>query len=524
MALDWTEILILVIYTLLLTGLIVIIYFREKIFERIDKPRKPKEPSPRVQKILEKYFKEKEVQQKELEKLEIIEAMKETVLDEIEIKSTEMTEKAEATIKSLKPEEHLIEQGGKMFTQFSIGLEDAFPRNEKERVKDMGDLMDAIKVLESLDKDHYESDIQDDTGKGMFFDQITSKLFRAMRKDESFTTERIFVFDKLVTLGLKTLKNTTRKDLHDSLNFMKEAAYIKDFLEINSELTVVIRKGEIPEFSKSEMVVLALAYDEHPLSYSYLLEESQWSESFADSVIKGLIQKNLAHVQDDFISIVGFETLEEKAERKTLEEELEDRLKEKERQSKEQQERLERELRGDTVESTLEESDTQEFEVNEEEFQDIIGSEFVGDEMDNELSTEAIIEAIITVYENYEHINGGLMDVRLIRKYISELYPEITVEMILNTVDSLLNMGFVQELVKYPETSILLFKEITLDEDMKILLGSIVKYGWMDKIEIGEKLSWEEEKTLNVMKLLQDAEVLRLDEKNRVVIPGLLVE
>ncbi len=258
MAMDGTEILILVIYTLLLAGIIVIIIFRDKIFEIIEKPRKVSEPSPRVQMILQKYFKEKEVQDKELEKFEIIEAMKVSMLDEIETKSNEMTEKAEATMKTLAPEEHIIEQGGKMFTQFSIGLETAFPRDEKERVKDMGDLMDAIKVLESLDKDHYEQDEKDDTGRGMYFDQITSKLYRAMRKEE-FTQEKIFVFDKLVTLGLKTLKNTTRKDLHDALNFMKEAYYIKDFVIINPELTIISRKVEIPSFTKSETVILAFS-------------------------------------------------------------------------------------------------------------------------------------------------------------------------------------------------------------------------------------------------------------------------
>lgn len=522
---DWTEILILTLYTFLLAGIIVIIIFRDKIFEIIEKPRKVREPSPRVQKILQKYFKEKEVQQKELEKLEIIEAMKESVLDEIETKSTERTEKAEATIKTLAPEEHMIEQGGKMFTQFSIGLETAFPRDEKELVKDLGDLEDAIKVLESLDQDHYEQDKKDDTGRGMYFDQITSKLYRAMRKEE-FTQEKIFVFDKLVTLGLKTLKNTTRKDLHDALNFMKEAYYIKDYVVINPELTIISRKGEIPPFSTSESVVLALACDEHPLPYSLLLKQSKWSETYANSVIDGLIKKEIAQKDGNQITLVGFETLNEKAERHALEEELDKKLKEKARLRKEQQEKLEQELRSmsESVAEPVEEEKPKEFEVNEEDFDKIIGSEFVGDEMDEEIHDEAIIEGIITIFENYEHMNGGLMDVRLIRNLLSELYPDVTIEQILKTVEALKEMGLVREALDFPETTVLLFKEMAIDEEMKLLLGSILKNGWMNKTEIGEKLSWDEERTLNVMKRLQDIEVLRLDEKNRVVIPGLVVE
>ncbi len=170
------------------------------------------------------------------------------------------------------------------------------------------------------------------------------------------------------------------------------------------------------------------------------------------------------------------------------------------------------------------EEEPQEFEVNEEDFDNIIGSEFVGDDIDEEIHDEAIIEGIVTIFENYEHMNGGLMDVRLIRNYLSELYPDITVEQILNTLDAIIEMGLVRTIFEFPQTTVLLFKDMVLDEEMKLLLGSILKFGRMNKTEMGEKLSWDEELTLNVMKRLQDIEVLRLDEKNRVVIPGLFVE
>jgi hypothetical protein len=307
---------------------------------------------------------------------------------------------------------------------------------------------------------------------------------------------------------------------------MKEAYYIKDYVVINPELTIVSRKGEIPPFSKSETVVLALACDEHPLSYSLLLEQTKWSETYADSVIDGLIEKQIAQKDNNQIILVGFETLNEKAERHALEEELEKKLQEKARLRKEQQEKLELELRGMSEPNAepAEEEEPKEFEVNEEDFDKIIGSEFVGDRMDEEIHDEAIIEGIITIFENYEHMNGGLMDVRLIRNLLAELYPDVTIEQILKTVESLGEMGLVREALGFSETTVLLFKEMVIDEEMKLLLGSILKNGWMNKTEIGEKLSWDEEQTLNVMKRLQDIEVLRLDEKNRVVIPGLVVE
>ena len=86
-------------------------------------------------------------------------------------------------------------------------------------------------------------------------------------------------------------------------------------------------------------------------------------------------------------------------------------------------------------------------EVTEEDFANISGSDFVGDDSDEELSNEAIIDGIMTIFENYEHINGGLMDVRLIQRLLSELYPDVTIEQILATIDSQMEMGLIQQVL-----------------------------------------------------------------------------
>ncbi len=70
------------------------------------------------------------------------------------------------------------------------------------------------------------------------------------------------------------------------------------------------------------------------------MEQSKWSDTYANSVIDGLIEKEIAQRQNDQISLIGFETLTEKAERHALEEQLDEKLKEKARQRKEQQEKL----------------------------------------------------------------------------------------------------------------------------------------------------------------------------------------
>jgi hypothetical protein len=163
-------------------------------------------------------------------------------------------------------------------------------------------------------------------------------------------------------------------------------------------------------------------------------------------------------------------------------------------------------------------------EPAEDDFENIIGSEFVGDNIDEALSEEAIVDGILSIYERYEHINGGLMDIRLIQALLKDLYPDITIIEIINSIETLKSMGLVTKDFTLGSVTILLFKDIQLDNDMLALLKEISMNGYETKEEVADSLDWDEEKTLNVMKQLQDIEVLRLDEKARIIIPGLFIE
>lgn len=548
-------------------------------------------------------------------------------------KSAKMTQSAQKSFSNISTEQQSIESGGKMFSQYSINFRSALPRNETEFKQDMTDLLDAVKNLESFDQQNYisEAEIESgiDIGKSMFYDRITSRLYRLMRK-EKYNTEPFLSFGKIAYLGLKNLKNISYKDMFESLNFMKEAGYIQDYIEINPQLTIITQCKEKVKFTNSEKVVLALAYDDD-LTIEKLVENSKWKKIYAEKVVNGLINKEIAVLSDNNIKIIGFETTKEKQERMILEKNLLKGLQEKEKLREKQQKTLEKQFKIKTVkpvkpvkpniieeeivkEEDIEtkkvitksaelkklkiptvkslkpktasgknlrlvkqsvktipqpakevslvegeitgidddlkkkitehkekdenikkstengsnipgkESDDDKFIIFDEDFEDLIGSEYIGDDLGDDISEEAIVDAVMSVFEQFEHINGGLMDIRSIHHHIKELYPDLTLDDLVKSIKKLKEMGLVTKEIKLKSNTILLFKDIIIDKDMLKVLETININGWMTKNELSKFLKWDEEKTLNTMKKLQDIEVLRLGSENKVIIPGLNAE
>lgn len=548
-------------------------------------------------------------------------------------KSAKMTQSAQKSFSNISTEQQSIESGGKMFSQYSIDFRSALPRNETEFKQDMTDLLDAVKNLESFDQQNYisEAEIESgiDIGKSMFYDRITSRLYRLMRK-EKYNTEPFLSFGKIAYLGLKNLKNISYKDMFESLNFMKEAGYIQDYIEINPQLTIITQCKEKVKFTNSEKVVLALAYDDD-LTIEKLVENSKWKKIYAEKVVNGLINKEIAVLSDNNIKIIGFETTKEKQERMILEKNLLKGLQEKEKLREKQQKTLEKQFKIKTVkpvkpvkpniieeeivkEEDIEtkkvitksaelkklkiptvkslkpktasgknlrlvkqsvktipqpakevslvegeitgidddlkkkitehkekdenikkstengsnipgkESDDDKFIIFDEDFEDLIGSEYIGDDLGDDISEEAIVDAVMSVFEQFEHINGGLMDIRSIHHHIKELYPDLTLDDLVKSIKKLKEMGLVTKEIKLKSNTILLFKDIIIDKDMLKVLETININGWMTKNELSKFLKWDEEKTLNTMKKLQDIEVLRLGSENKVIIPGLNAE
>lgn len=696
-----SQTLIIIINSIMLAIFIIIIILTRKYLEEQEVRIRKEEKEKSINKVLDKYFEDDSVK-KEKDKLEQIEKLRKEIEGSIQKEATAKTSKAEKVMKSNLAESSMIEQGGKMFSSFSMNLKSAMPRTEQEKTKDMTDLMDAVKALEGLDQEEYfdEKKKSDDMGKGLFFDRISSKLYRYMRTS-GLRKEPLFVYDKLIHYALENIKNIKRQDVIDALFYMKEAGYVKNYVKINPQLILVVNRKEPLEFTNPEKVVLSFVQDNEVLTMQKLMELAQWSENYAKDVVDGLIEKEIASVDDDVITIEGFETREDKQKRLKLEKELEEKRRAKAEEKEKEQAKLRAELQAtqqqepdvsaDSAEETLKEiskaqdtdaeakkqiedaeqaakaqaikkfklpsvktlpsakplppkadaphkekdvspkpkmpkpkksvkiidkkpvnvpkppkevdleeedligidekmkeeitrhkklekdaeeqisGDTSEKESEEElmesfedavagldaiepgepekkvnaetsesggtkkgktgdsdlddlDFEGLVGSEFVGEDMDEELSEEAIIDGILSIYEKYEHINGGLMDLRLVHRLLQQLYPDVTVQEMNDTLPALKDMGLVQDVVELDDLTLWLFKDITLSKEMKTVLTILNKEGWLDKAKIADKTGWDEEKVLNVMKALQDMDVLRLDGENNIIIPGLYKE
>ncbi|MHA1820952.1 MAG: hypothetical protein ACTSVC_10800 [Promethearchaeota archaeon] len=700
---------LMLIYNLLMLGIfILVIVFAKKMIKSYHIFSKERIKEENIEKILKRFYGGKKLEEERKKVLEV-QRFKERIEKEIEEKIKASTRMAMKSLKMAKPEEDLIEEGGRLLTSFSSGLISAMPRTKQERKKDMEDLLNAVKALEDMDRDHYYKETKDateDLGRGMHFYRITNQLRKIIRKEKLLKESPFYCFDKIIYLGLVNIKNISRKDLIDALPYLKDAGLIKNYIEINSQLYVINDDPEL-KFSNPEKVILGLAHEKEILTLSILMEETGWDEIYAKKIIKDLERKGVVIFADNVIQVKGFETREEKARRTELEKEIEEKKKKKKARKEKEQLRLKRELEiqdqldinrhketenleaelramsdqeiikqkaeeqikkaeeiaksetikkfgkptirklplkglgskasgkkpikivetstdlkvpkpaqetelkeeeligvDDSLKKVVTEFNQEEKEIRklikegvdaeaipdkirekmdekatetagtptsspikkgpvkmgveedlidalnkldeelintpektnisgsnmddldalEEEFASLTNAEFVGDELMEEISDEAIIDGIMSIYEQYEHMNGGLMDIRLIHKLLMQLYPDISIIDVINIIDKLKELGLVRKDISLGSNTVLLFKDIDLDKDMQAMLRAIIENGWMDKNELSSILNWDEEKTLKVMKKLQDVDVLRLDERNRAVIPGFLNE
>lgn len=676
-----------------------------------------------IEKILNRFF-ENDKAFKEKENFKQIELLKKQIESDIQKETVKRVAKTEEVLKYTDFEEQTIEQAGKLYSSFSIDFKSAMPRNEKERDKDMNDLMDAVKILEGFDQDHYkksETETSDDMGKGMFIDRIVTKLGKIIKK-EQLNKQDYLIFDKIVYLGLKNISNITRKDLFDSVRYLKDVGYIKDFIEINPQLLIITQTDEKIKFTNPEKVVLAFAQDEEILTLPRLIEKAKWSEDYAKKIIKGLQNKKFAEFIDDVITIKGFETREEKKLRWALEEEIRKKEEEKNKQRTEHHDKLEQEYEQkkkqmietpiiasskekatssskfdeildsesaeekakailkkaeedakadsvkkfklpeiktlpsvqsppkapilpqskpsiptnetevpqaeksirlietkekkipkpakevdlskekligvdedfitlfdeepapdtvkeiqdgpksdektikkkeekskdlemeellkavdlvekaskkskpksqlkepiatddtDFIEISSSDEKTKDTQLDDLNFDDIIGAE--ADAVENaEVGEEAIIDGIMSIYEKYEHITGGLLDLRFIHQLLTELYPDITLVEVASVRNSLKSMGLLKEEIQIEDLVLWILKDIKIDEDMQQFIAEIDKHGPQIKEKLMLELKWEQSKIESVINKLKELDIIKIDKDKKIIVTGLFVE
>ncbi len=293
------------------------------------------------------------------------------------IKQKEMRAKKEYAIK--KSETGIIKSAGQEYFALSTGLRSAAPKDENERKRDMGDLMDAMKSLEALDKDALAQNAKDSSitgmGKGMMYDRFIKKLVKII-KDNNYKEKQYIQQDILEFEAIKAISGITHEMFCTSIQMMVKTGDIKGIIEISPQLSLLLFSNITIEFSKPEKVVLTyLAEATSQFTLQDLLTKTQWNVDHANRTIKKLIDKGLIKFHDDVIEAIGFESVQEreirlnelkkiKLEQKQKEEEKRQKL---EKMKQEEELRLQMELEKERLRKELEQKELEEKKRKEQE-------------------------------------------------------------------------------------------------------------------------------------------------------------
>ncbi len=306
--------------------------------------------SDKVSKTIDRFFiaEEREAQRQKHAAIErYIKEVEASIAEKV--KQKEMRAKKEFAMR--KSETGIIKSAGQEYFALSTGLRTATPRDENERKRDMGDLMDAMKSLEALDKVNLLESVKDSTitgmGKGMMYDRYVKKLTKII-KDNNYKTKPYIQQDILEFEAIKAISGMTHEMFCTAIQLMVKTGDIKGVIEISPQLTLLLFSNRKIELSKPEKVILTyLSEATSQFTLQDLMIKTQWKVDHANKTIKMLIDKGLIKFHDDVIEAIGFESVQERELR--LQElnkiKREQKLKEEEKRKKIEMMKQEDELR-----------------------------------------------------------------------------------------------------------------------------------------------------------------------------------
>jgi hypothetical protein len=296
-------------------------------------------------KDISKFFDESEKQAK-LQNLAAVNKLRAELEAAINVKAETRKSVAREQLKNVESNEtDMIEEGGKLILSFDQGMKSALPSNEKEKAQDMTDLMAAVAALEDLDKDHYKARdsgvVGLDTGKGMLYDTISRKLGKLI-KQNNYGELAFIQAEKLENEALDVVKNLEHRDYTETLKIMKQIGTIKDIIEVNPEVTLIVFSKTPVKITVQEKVVFSFAADEDILTVDRLQDKTKWEKAYLDKTLKSLETKGYLEIKDNNIILKGMATPEERKARAEKYGALKAKLAEKAKQEQElQQKQLE---------------------------------------------------------------------------------------------------------------------------------------------------------------------------------------
>ncbi|TFF87086.1 MAG: hypothetical protein EU550_04075, partial [Promethearchaeota archaeon] len=299
--------LFLIIFLLIVCFVILIVLVRQ-ILLLIQERNLLKQRGKEIEDIGEKYTEEKGKHDAKFKMKQISEIISETE-KEIEARVAKSVEVTKNKIKGTKEEKQIIEKAGQQYQSFFSGLRSAIPETDEERNRDMGDLQNAISVLESLDEDSYKSHKKrGDIGRGMFYDQMSRRIKKILTENNLDTEFRFLPEQHIKYLIFSNLKNIKDEDILPILKIMNDTGLFQDIIEINPAFRLVLLPENKIELENTEKVLLTFAYDLEKLNLDTLLEKTNWKREYALEIINNLVRKNIIIFEDNVIKVASFGT------------------------------------------------------------------------------------------------------------------------------------------------------------------------------------------------------------------------
>jgi len=463
----------------------------------------------------------------------------------------------EGQVKSQDYEIEMIEKGGKEYRISMSGLLSAMPKTKEALVIDMENLKETIAKLEALDTDLLDdSSRKVDIGTGMYYEKMSRRFIKIIQEYELDSLEFIPIQNLKYHL-FKDIINLKNSDILQILNLMKDTHLIRDIIEINSTLQLIIIKKVDLEFTNPEKVIITFVYDEiNELTVQELLKLTQWDYIYAKKILDGLRDKGILGVTGDSIKIESFkekakwnELIENQIKKEKLKEE------EKLKRQLELMKKLKTQLEDTKKEILIElqkpvpneiKEDLEEIEKLEEDLvpkikfdkkpavkslpQSMEKMKKEENELESEIENlkeeqpdliETISQKILDYLEKFSIMNGGLTQYEKIKNFILEDYPNITDEEIKKTIDQLKELQLIHGLIKLGQHEVYLFKDLKLNPQERRFIKYAISKEPLKKEDFMKGLKWDEEKTLKSMKSLQEKGILRI-ESNKLTIPGIV--
>ena len=463
----------------------------------------------------------------------------------------------EGQVKSQDYEIEMIEKGGKEYRISMSGLLSAMPKTKEALVIDMENLKETIAKLEALDTDLLDdSSRKVDIGTGMYYEKMSRRFIKIIQEYELDSLEFIPIQNLKYHL-FKDIINLKNSDILPILNLMKDTHLIRDIIEINSTLQLIIIKKVDLEFTNPEKVIITFVYDEiNELTVQELLKLTQWDYIYAKKILDGLRDKGILGVTGDSIKIESFkekakwnELIENQIKKEKLKEE------EKLKRQIELMKKLKTQLEDTKKEILIEvqkpvpneiKEDLEEIEKLEEDLvpkikfdkkpavkslpQSMEKMKKEENELESEIENlkeeqpdliETISQKILDYLEKFSIMNGGLTQYEKIKNFILEDYPNITDEEIKKTIDQLKELQLIHGLIKLGQHEVYLFKDLKLNPHERRFIKYAISKEPLKKEDFMKGLKWDEEKTLKSMKSLQEKGILRI-ESNKLTIPGIV--